>query len=134
SGTETTYYAVKLARAYTGRTLVVKFEGHFHGFNDYLAYNYWPPRDGALPAITPALEGLPEYLKQGFLVLPFNDFEAAEQILTSRGEEIAAVILEPVNYNSGTIEPEPGYLELLRRLTAEQGIVLIFDEILSGFR
>jgi glutamate-1-semialdehyde 2,1-aminomutase len=134
SGTETTYYAVKLARSYTGRTLVVKFEGHFHGYNDYLAYNYWPPREGAWPTITPAVEGLPEYLHQGVIVLPFNDFERAEETLTNRGDEIACVILEPVNYNSGTILPQPGYLELLRRLTEEHGVVLIFDEILSGFR
>jgi glutamate-1-semialdehyde 2,1-aminomutase len=134
SGTETTYYAVKLAREYTGRTLVVKFEGHFHGFNDYLAYNYWPSREEAWPHITPAVPGLPKYLQQGFIVLPFNDFERVEETLTTRGEEIAAVILEPLNYNSGTILPEPGFLELLRRLTTEQGILLIFDEILSGFR
>jgi glutamate-1-semialdehyde 2,1-aminomutase len=134
SGTETTYYAVKLARSYTGRTLVVKFEGHFHGYNDYLAYNYWPPREGAWPTITPAVEGLPGYLHQGVIVLPFNDFERAEETLTNRGDEIACVILEPVNYNSGTILPQPGYLELLRRLTEEHGVVLIFDEILSGFR
>jgi glutamate-1-semialdehyde 2,1-aminomutase len=134
SGTETTYYAVKLARSYTGRTLVVKFAGHFHGYNDYLAYNYWPPREGAWPTITPAVEGLPGYLHQGVIVLPFNDFERAEGTLINRGAEIACVSLEPVNYNSGTILPQPGYLELLRRLTEEHGVVLIFDEILSGFR
>lgn len=134
TGTETTYYAIKLAREYTGRTLVVKFEGHFHGFNDYLAYNYWPPREEAWPNVTPAVEGLPEYLQQGFIVLPFNDFEKVEETLKQRGHEIAAVILEPVNYNSTTILPQPGFLELLRRLTTEQGALLIFDEILSGFR
>jgi len=134
SGTETTYYAIKLAREYTGRTLVVKFEGHFHGFNDYVAYNYWPSHEGAWPTITPAVQGLPQYLQQGCIVLPFNDFERAEETLTVRGEEIACVILEPVNYNSGTILPQPGYLELLRRLTTEHGALLIFDEILSGFR
>lgn len=134
SGTETTYYATKLAREYTRRLLVVKFEGHFHGFNDYLAYNYWPPKEGVWPKITPAVEGLPEYLQHGFIVLPFNDFELVEETLSRRGHDIAAVILEPVNYNSGTILPLPGFLEMLRRRTAEQGIVLIFDEILSGFR
>jgi glutamate-1-semialdehyde 2,1-aminomutase len=134
SGTETTYYAVKLAREYTGRPLVVKFEGHFHGFNDYLAYNYWPLPGEAWPQTTPAVAGLPEYLQQGCIVLPFNDFERAEETLVTRGEEIAAVILEPVNYNSGTLLPQPGFLELLRRLTAERDILLIFDEILSGFR
>jgi len=134
TGTETTYYAIKLARQYTGRTLVVKFEGHFHGFNDYLAYNYWPPRESTWPTLTPAVEGLPEYLQQGVIVLPFNDFERVEETLATRGEEIACVILEPVNYNTGTILPLPGYLELLRQLTTEHGALLIFDEILSGFR
>ena len=134
SGTEATYYVIKLAREYTGRTLVVKFEGHFHGFNDYLAYNYWPSREEALPNVTPAVQGLPKYLQQGVIVLPFNDFERVEETLTKRGEEIAAVILEPVNFNSGAILPQPGFLELLRRLTSDQGIPLIFDEILSGFR
>jgi glutamate-1-semialdehyde 2,1-aminomutase len=134
SGTETTYYAVKLAREYTGRRLVVKFEGHFHGFNDYLAYNYWPSPDQAWPRVAPAAAGLPRDLQQSCIVLPFNDFERAQDMLVHRGHEIAAVILEPVNYNSGTILPEPDFLELLRRLTAERGILLIFDEILSGFR
>jgi glutamate-1-semialdehyde 2,1-aminomutase len=134
TGTETTYYAVKLARECTGRTLVVKFEGHFHGFNDYLAYNYWPSPEGLWPRVTPAVEGLPEYLQQGFLVLPFNDLPRVEQTFSERGGEIAAVILEPVNYNSGTILPQPGFLEALRRLTADSGSLLIFDEILSGFR
>jgi glutamate-1-semialdehyde 2,1-aminomutase len=134
TGTETTYYAIKLAREYTGRTLVVKFEGHFHGFNDYLAYNYWPAREAAWPTLTPAVEGLPEYLQEGVIVLPFNDFERVEETLSTRGEEIACVILEPVNYNSGTILPLPGYLELLRELTEQCGALLIFDEILSGFR
>jgi glutamate-1-semialdehyde 2,1-aminomutase len=134
SGTETTYYVVKLAREYTGRPLVVKFEGHFHGFNDYLAYNYWPSAGKTWPQTTPAAAGLPECLQQRCIVLPFNDFERAEETLVTHGQDIAAVILEPVNYNSGTLLPEPGFLELLRRLTAEQGALLIFDEILSGFR
>jgi glutamate-1-semialdehyde 2,1-aminomutase len=134
SGTETTGYAIKLAREYTGRTFVVKFEGHFHGFNDYLAYNYWPQRGDVWPKVTPAVQGMPDYLQHGVIVLPYNDFERVEETMEERGHEIAAVILEPVNYNSGTILPQPGYLELLRRLTAEQGALLIFDEILSGYR
>lgn len=134
SGTETTGYAIKLAREYTGRKYVVKFEGHFHGFNDYLAYNYWPPRGETWPKITPAVQGMPDYLQDGVIVLPYNDFERIEETMSRRGHEIAAVMLEPVNYNSGTILPQPGYLELLRRLTAEQGSLLIFDEILSGYR
>jgi glutamate-1-semialdehyde 2,1-aminomutase len=134
SGTETTAYAVKLAREYTGRKYVLKFEGHFHGFNDYLAYNYWPASGDVWPKVTPAVQGMPDYLQDGVIVLPFNDFERVEETLARRGQEIAAVMLEPVNYNSGTILPRPGYLELLRRLTSEQGALLIFDEILSGYR
>jgi glutamate-1-semialdehyde 2,1-aminomutase len=134
SGTETTYYAIKVARSYTGRTKVLKFEGHFHGFNDYLAYNYWPPLDQAWPKKVPAAAGMPEEIGKETLVLPFNDAEKLEQLIKARGHEIAAVILEPINYNSGGILPLPGYLELMRRLTSEYGIVLIFDEILSGFR
>lgn len=134
SGTETTYYAVKLAREYTGRPHVLKFEGHFHGYNDYLAYNYWPSPEEAWPHLTPAAAGMPGDWQQGCIVLPFNDFARAEETLVHRGDEIAAVILEPVNYNSGTLLPEDGFLQLLRRLTADQGCLLIFDEILSGFR
>jgi len=134
SGTETTYYAVKLARAYTRRPKVVKFEGHFHGYNDYLAYNYWPAPHQMWPQFTPVVEGVPDAFQQEVIVLPFNDFEVLEKTLTQRGHEIAAVILEPLNYNSGGIHPLPGYLQKLRQLTSEQGIVLIFDEILSGFR
>jgi glutamate-1-semialdehyde 2,1-aminomutase len=134
SGTETTLYAIKVARSYTGRKKVLKFEGHFHGFNDYLAYNYWPPLDQGWPNKVPAAQGLPAEMAQYTEILPFNDAEKLEELLTKRGEEFAAVILEPINYNSGAILPLPGYLELMRRLTAEKGIVLIFDEILSCFR
>ncbi len=134
SGTETTWYAVRIARQITKRMKVVKFEGHFHGFNDYLAYNYWPSEQEMWPALTPAIKGIPESFQNETIVLPFNDLEALEELLSSRGHEIAAVILEPLNYNSGAIEPLPGYLEGLRRLTEEHGIILIFDEILSNFR
>lgn len=134
SGTETTSYAVKLARGYTGRTNIIKFEGHFHGFNDYLAFNYWPSQNDMWPALNPALRGIPDSLQQDIIVLPFNDFERIEETMNLRGDQIAAVILEPLNYNSGTIEPLPGYLEKLRDLTQAHGSVLIFDEILSNFR
>jgi len=134
SGTETTAYAVRLAREATGRPLIVKFEGHFHGYNDVLAYNYWPSQAEAWPAITPAMRGTTQSGRDGVVVLPFNDGERIEELLARRGQEVAAIMLEPVNYNGGTIAPQPGYLELLRRLTAEHGALLIFDEILSGFR
>lgn len=134
SGTETTFYAVRLARAFTGRTKVVKFEGHFHGFNDSLQYNYWPRREEGYPRTKVESGGSLEVLKDYVIVLPFNDKESFQQAIRAHHQEIAAVILEPLNYNSGAIEPRDGFLELVRRLTEEHGIVLIFDEILSGFR
>lgn len=138
SGTETTWHAIRTARAFTGRSLVVKFEGHFHGYNDYLAYSSWPPLGEAGPegAPEPYVEsgGIPRELHQLVIVLPWNDADALDRTFRARGHEIAAVIMEPVNYNSGTILPAPGYLQAARQLTEEHGVVLIFDEILSGFR
>jgi glutamate-1-semialdehyde 2,1-aminomutase len=138
SGTETTWYAIRTARAVTGRSRVVKFEGHFHGYHDYLGYSAWPPLDQAGPADAPIpfaeSGGIPPELKQFVIVLPWNDVAALERTLRAEGDEIAAVIMEPVNYNSGTILPAPGYLQAARELTREAGALLIFDEILSGFR
>jgi glutamate-1-semialdehyde 2,1-aminomutase len=138
SGTETTWHAIRTARAHTGRSKVVKFEGHFHGYHDYLGYSSWPPLDAAGPADAPAAvpesAGIPPELRQFVIVLPWNDVAALERTLARQQDEIAAVIMEPVNYNSGTILPAPGYLEAARRLTRDAGVVLIFDEILSGFR
>ncbi len=133
SGTETTWYAVRLARSISGRRKVVKFEGHFHGYNDYLQYNFWPPKGKGWPAIYQEAPGLPG-AEQFVTVLPFNDPLILEQTLTEHKDEIACVILEPLNYNSGGIVPLPGYLQTLRALTEKLGILLIFDEILSGFR
>jgi glutamate-1-semialdehyde 2,1-aminomutase len=138
SGTETTWHAVRTARAFTGREKVVKFEGHYHGLNDYLGVSIYPPPHLAgpddEPATVPESAGVPAVLAEYTIVLPFNDPDALERTLRRRSGEIAAVICEPVAHNSGTLEPRPGFLETLRSLTAEQGIVLIFDEILSGFR
>jgi glutamate-1-semialdehyde 2,1-aminomutase len=133
SGTETTGYAVRLARAVTGRMKVVKFEGHFHGFNDYLQFNFWPPAGKGWPAVHREAPGFPG-MEEHIIILPFNDAQLLEQTLAEHQDEIACVILEPLNYNSGGICPRPGYLQLLRELTQKLGIVLIFDEILSGFR
>jgi glutamate-1-semialdehyde 2,1-aminomutase len=138
SGTETTWHAIRTARAHTGKNVVVKFEGHFHGYHDYLGYSSWPPLDraGAESSPTPVVEsgGIPPDLARYVIVLPWNDAEALERTLRARHHEVAAVIMEPVNYNCGTILPGPGYLEAARRLTREHGVLLIFDEILSGFR
>jgi glutamate-1-semialdehyde 2,1-aminomutase len=138
SGTETTWHAIRTARAYTGRWKVVKFEGHFHGYHDYLGYSAWPPLDKAgpveAPIAVPDSGGIPPELQQFVIVLPWNDPDALERTLARQASEIAAVIMEPINYNSGTIMPARGYLETARQLTRQHGVVLIFDEILSGFR
>lgn len=134
TGTETTYAVIKLARAFTKKNVVVKFEGHFHGFNDSLQYNFWPPRQAGLPELYVESQGAPAGNERNIIVLPFNDTGALEKTLRSRRGEIAAVILEPVNFNSGGIRPRPDFLQALRALTKELNIVLIFDEILSGFR
>ncbi|MDQ6669265.1 MAG: aminotransferase class III-fold pyridoxal phosphate-dependent enzyme, partial [Chloroflexota bacterium] len=138
SGTETTWHAIRTARAFTGRSVVIKFEGHFHGYHDYLGYSAWPPleqtgpEDAPIPFVESA--GIPPELAAFVIVLPWNDADVLERVLRVRGHEIAAVIMEPVNYDSGTLLPTPGYLEAVRRLTREHSVVLIFDEILSGFR
>jgi len=138
SGTETTMHALRVARAATGKDRIVKFEGHFHGYHDYVQFNWWPEAVDYEPGQPRPLiresAGMPAGMEQYLIVLPFNDVAALETTLTQRKDEIAAVILEPINYNSGCIVPHEGYLERLRELTAENDIVLIFDEILSGFR
>ena len=96
----------------------MKFEGHFHGYHDYLGYSAWPPLDQAGPADAPIpfteSGGIPPELQQFVIVLPWNDAEALERTLRARGDEIAAVIMEPINYNSGTILPAPGFLQAAR--------------------
>ncbi|MGZ8705618.1 MAG: aspartate aminotransferase family protein [Aeromicrobium sp.] len=138
SGTETTWHALRTARVATGRSKVVKFEGHFHGYNDSLGFSFWPDLDAAGPAAAPLAvpesAGMPESMAELTLVLPWNDVKALKAVLDRHGEEIAAVVMEPVNHDSGKILPLPGYLEAARELTARHGVLLIFDEILSGFR
>ena len=140
SGTEATFYATRLARAATGRSRIVKFEGHFHGYNDTLAFSMWPNPDPTVsgPAITPVpvveTAGLPPHAIDEVLVLPFNDIEAFRRAIAVAGDDIAAVILEPANFDAGCVLPLPGFLEALRSETRRRGIVLIFDEILSGYR
>lgn len=138
TGTETVWHAVRTARAFTGRWRIVKFEGHFHGYSDVLGYSMWPPLAEAGPVTAPIpipqSAGMPPAGAADVIVLPWNDLGAVERTLEAHGDEIAAVLMEPVNYNSGTILPAPGYLEGVREATRAHGVVLIFDEILSGFR
>src|SRR5579884_1396553 len=137
-GTEATFYVIRIARAYTGKTRVLKFEGQFHGFNDPLAFSFWPtPEEGGpaeAPIARPETAGLPPSATQEIVVAPFNDADAFRRALDRCGDELAAVIMEPISYDVGAILPDRAFLDLVRAETARRGIVLIFDEVLSGFR
>ncbi|MFB9726998.1 aspartate aminotransferase family protein [Haloechinothrix salitolerans] len=128
TGTEVVQAALRLARAVTGRTRVIRFEGHYHGWLDNVLV---AERDGAWQA---ASSGQLESHLEDFRVLPWNDAELLGEVIEREGEQIAAVIMEPIMINSGVIEPAPGYLERVRRMCSRHGIVLIFDEVISGFR
>ena len=131
SGTEATMSAVRLARGFTGRDRIVKFEGHYHGHVDSLLV---AAGSGALTHGEPDSAGVPRSLAAETITLPFNLPERVEEVFASCGEEIAAVILEPYPANAGFVLPQPGYLELLRELTHKHGALLIFDEVMTGFR
>jgi glutamate-1-semialdehyde 2,1-aminomutase len=138
TGTEAVLYAVRLARSYTRRTKIVRFEGMYHGFSDAVYWSKHPPLDKAgresQPVPVPQGPGLPEGLEDSLIVLQWNDGEMLERTIRKHGEQIAAVLTEPIMCNTGCILPKPGYLELIRELTAGFGIVLIFDEVITGFR
>lgn len=132
TGSEVTLVAIRLARHATGRTKFIKFEGHFHGLTE--PFLFQPADSEAHSTLVPSSGGVPLSYANDVIVLPWNDFGLFDQTINDHGQEIAAVICEPVHYNAGCIPPDPGFLELLRRRTTQEGIVLIFDEVLSGFR
>ncbi|MDI9617753.1 glutamate-1-semialdehyde 2,1-aminomutase [Methanothermobacter sp.] len=129
SGTEATMAAVRLARAYTGRDKIVKFEGSYHGAHDYVLVK---PGSGA--AAAPDSPGIPEDTVKNTLTTVFNDEEAMVELIDGMGDEVACILVEPVMGNVGCIEPENGYLNFLRDVTRENDIILIFDEVITGFR
>ncbi len=131
SGTEATMSALRLARAATGRPLVIKFAGCYHGHVDSLLV---AAGSGAMTFGIPDSPGVPPAVAQTTLVLPYNDLAAVERAFASHGREIAAVIVEPVAGNMGVVPPRPGFLEGLRQLTRDHGALLIFDEVITGFR
>ncbi len=133
SGTEATYLAQRLARAVTGRKKLVKFQGCFHGWHDYLLMNIIsaPEKIGQKD---PASAGmLPEAI-ENTIVLPFNDSETLESAIRAQADDIAAIILEPIPHNIGCVLPRPEFILTLRSLCDEHGIILIFDEVITGFR
>src|SRR5690606_35865031 len=131
SGTEATMSAVRLARAATGRDRVLKFAGCYHGHGDSFLVQ---AGSGAATLGPPDSPGVPAALAALALSVPFNDGAAVEAVFRERGDEIACVIVEPIVGNAGFIPPVPGFLELLRRVTREHGALLIFDEVMTGFR
>ena len=131
SGTEACMSAIRLARGFTQRDRIIKFEGCYHGHADSLLVK---AGSGALTFGHPDSAGVPADFAKLTLVLPFNDVEAVQAAFAANPDQIAAIIVEPVPGNAGLYLPKPGYLELLRQITAEQGALLIFDEVMTGFR
>jgi glutamate-1-semialdehyde 2,1-aminomutase len=148
SGTEATMDAVRVARAATGRDVVLKIEGSYHGHHDTLLFSVVPEAEvlglrettsgeaadtaGDVYRTIPTSRGVPKVLADYTLIVPFNDAAPLEHVLSERGEQIAALIMEPVMMNIGIVVPQPGYLEAVRRLCTKHGVVLIFDEVKSG--
>lgn len=131
SGTEATMTAIRLARGYTGRDKIVKFEGCYHGHSDSLLVK---AGSGALTLGVPSSPGVPESLAKETLTLTHNDAEEVKQLFTKIGHQIACIIVEPIAGNMNCIPPEEGFLETLREVCDEHGTILIFDEVMCGFR
>ena len=131
SGTEATMSAIRLARGATGRTKIVKFEGCYHGHGDSFLVK---AGSGALTFGVPTSPGVPKASADLTLTLPYNDIDAARLLFAQEGKDIAGLIIEPVAGNMNCIPPKPGYLQALRELCSEHGVLLIFDEVMTGFR
>jgi len=138
SGTEATMHAIRVARAYTGREVILKFEGNYHGFHDHTLWSTYVPIEsyGNLrsPIPVPSSSGIPKNLRDMIITLSFNDFDGFERVMNSFGDQIAAVITEPCQGNCGAIDAQPGFLELIRQKTEQHGTVFILDEVKTGFR
>lgn len=138
SGTEAVYHAVRVARAFTGRDLIIKLEGAYHGWFNDVAVSIKPKIEEAGPAdaphTVPGSAGIPKEYLEKVIVLPYNDLDAVEKVVAERGHEIAAVLVEPVMHSCGCMRPVDGYLEGLREITSANGILYIFDEVMTGFR
>jgi glutamate-1-semialdehyde 2,1-aminomutase len=138
SGSEMVQAAMRLARAITGRTKILRFEGHYHGWFDNVLISVAPPVDKAGPREHPNVMastlGQTDSALEDFFVLPFNDLALVERLFAEKGDQIAAIMLEPMMCNTGAIPPEPGFLQGLRRLCDQHNSLLYFDETITGFR
>jgi glutamate-1-semialdehyde 2,1-aminomutase len=138
SGTEATMHCLRLARAFTGRSKFLKFEGNFHGYHDQVMYAIGTPADRLgpeeAPALYPGSTGLPAGLDQNVIVVPYNRPDLLEAVFARHASELAAVLCEPIYYNAGCVVPSTEFMATLRRLTHAHGVPLIFDEVLSAFR
>ncbi|RKQ20159.1 glutamate-1-semialdehyde 2,1-aminomutase [Ureibacillus endophyticus] len=131
SGTEATMAALRLARGYTGRDIILKFEGSYHGHGDSLLIK---AGSGVATLGLPDSPGVPADIAKNTLTVAYNDLEAVQTVFEKLGDKIAGVIVEPVAGNMGVVPPKPGFLEGLRKLTEDHGALLIFDEVMTGFR
>ncbi|MBV9522375.1 MAG: aminotransferase class III-fold pyridoxal phosphate-dependent enzyme [Alphaproteobacteria bacterium] len=131
SGTEADLYAMRLARAFRKRDKILKCEGGYHGMSDYALMSLAPKRPGNFPQGVPDSAGIPRSVREEVLVAPFNDIETIASLIREHRDDLAGVIIEPFQR---LIPPQPGFLEALRKITAEHGIPLIFDEVVTGFR
>jgi glutamate-1-semialdehyde 2,1-aminomutase len=138
SGSEAVQIALRLARAFTGRRLVLKFEGHYHGWMDSILLSHHPAPEQVGPLERPNVvlesRGQAANAAENVVIAPWNDLAAVERVFAERGGDIAAVIMEPVLCNSGCLLPEPGYLEGVQAIARRHGALLMFDEIITGFR
>jgi glutamate-1-semialdehyde 2,1-aminomutase len=133
TGSEATFHAIRLARAVTGRRLLIKFQGCYHGYHDYTCRNMLSAPD-RIGRRDPGSAGILDEVIDATLVCTFNDLDDVERTLVAHQGQVAALILEPIPHNIGCVLPKPGFLEGLRRLTRTHGVILIFDEVVTGFR
>jgi len=139
TGTEATMHALRIARAYTGRERFIKFEGQYHGMADYFMFSTASTSPGSLgyrrsPINVQSTSGIPKGISQYITNLPFNDFERLEETIEAKWGDIAAIFIEPILGNAAGILPVPGFLEKIRELCDKYGIVMVFDEVKTGFR
>ncbi len=131
TGSEATFYAMRLARAHRGRDKILKFEGGYHGMSDYALMSMAPKRPGNFPQAAPDSAGIPQRIRDEVLIAPFNDADTAASLIKEHHDELGGIIVEPFQR---LLPPEPGFLQTLRDLATEYGIPLIFDEVVTGFR